>query len=284
MTLRLHAVEGNRQRLDGGSMYGNCPRALWQRWSPPDEQNRIDLACRALLIEEPDRRILCETGIGAFLEPRLRERYGVIESGHVLLDSLEALDVPPESIDLVILSHLHFDHAGGLLTAYEQGIAPRLLFPRARFLVSRAAFERARTPTLRDRASFIPELPGLLEASGRLELVQGASSETLGPGYRFRFSGGHTPGLMLTEIETGQGPLLFAGDLAPGRPWLHLPITMGYDRFPEQLVEEKRTLFEELHGRGGMLFFTHDAEVSFVKLVKDEQGRFSGEPIEPPRS
>ena len=159
----------------------------------------------------------------------------------------------------------------------------RLAFPRARFLVSHAALERAEAPTLRDRASFIPELPGLLRASGRLEIVQGPTSETLGQDYRFRFSGGHTPGLLLTELCTAQGPLLFAGDLAPGRPWLHLPITMGYDRFPEQLVEEKRVVFENLHGRGGMLFLTHDAEASFVRIVKDPEGRFSGEPIEPPR-
>ena len=137
-------------------------------------------------------------------------------------------------------------------------------------------------PVYRDRASFVPELPGLLADSGRLELVTGPSSETLGEDFRFRFSGGHTPGLMLTEVDTLQGPLLFAGDLVPGIPWLHLPITMGYDRFPEQIVEEKRTVLHDLHARDGMLFFTHDTEAAFVKVTRDEEGRFGGEPIPPP--
>jgi glyoxylase-like metal-dependent hydrolase (beta-lactamase superfamily II) len=149
------------------------------------------------------------------------------------------------------------------------------VFSRARYVVSEAAWERGCNPHVRDRASFIPELQGLLEDSGHLELIDGDRSATLGTGYRFHFSQGHTPGLMLTEVATPDGPLVFAGDLIPGVPWVHVPITMGYDRYPELLIDEKRALLEDLHGRGGRLFLTHDPDAAIVGIERDERGRFS---------
>jgi glyoxylase-like metal-dependent hydrolase (beta-lactamase superfamily II) len=265
--IRVRSIEGNRQRLDGGAMFGNAPRAVWQRWCPPDAEGRIPLACRAMLIEDGPRRILCETGVGAFFAPELRARYGVDEPRHVLLDSLAALGLGDGDIDVVVLSHLHFDHAGGLLAAWRQGAGAELLFPRATFVVSEAALERARRPHPRDRASYIPELPELLDASGRLEVVAEASA-ALGPGYRLHFSDGHTPGLMLLEAPAPEGPLVFAADLIPGVPWVHVPITMGYDRYPERLIDEKRALLDDLHRRGGWLFFTHDPDVAAARVER----------------
>ncbi|TNF31120.1 MAG: MBL fold metallo-hydrolase [Deltaproteobacteria bacterium] len=272
---RLWSIAGNSQRLDGGAMFGNAPRALWERWITPDDRHRIPLACRAMLVEEDSgRRVLFEAGIGAFFPPDLRDRYGVVEPGHVLLDSLAAAGTRHEDVDVVVLSHLHFDHAGGLLTAWREGEAARLLFPRARFVVGDGAWRRALAPHFRDRASYIPELPALLEGTGRLEVVSGDRSEALGPAYRFHHSEGHTPGLLLTEVPSDDGPIVFAGDLIPGRPWVHLPITMGYDRYPERLIDEKRALYDDLLPRGGRLFFTHDAEVAMARLERDERGRF----------
>jgi len=265
------SLSGNSQKLDGGAMFGNAPKALWSRWIVPDEQNRIPLACRCLLAKDLDgRNVLFETGIGAFFEPALRERYGVVESRHVLLDSLAAAGLTHQDIDVVVLSHLHFDHAGGLLAAWEEGQPPRLLFPNATFLVGAAHWRRALQPHLRDRASFIPELPGLLEQSGRLELVEGEYSRALGQGVRFHFSDGHTPGLMLSEV----GGVVFCADLIPGRFWVHLPITMGYDRFPERLVDEKREFLEDKLARNVQLFFTHDHECSLARVRRDERGRY----------
>jgi glyoxylase-like metal-dependent hydrolase (beta-lactamase superfamily II) len=285
VTPRITPVAGNTQKLDGGSMYGNCPRALWARcalwarWSPPDERGRIDLACRAMLVETGSDRILFETGIGAFFEPALRDRYGVVEDRHVLLDSLASLGLSDADVDVVVVSHLHFDHAGGLLAPWREGAAPTLLFPNARFLVGRAAWARARAPHARDRASFIPELPGLLEASGRLAVVEGDAHPALGEGFRFHRSDGHTPGLLATEVATDDGPLVFVADLIPGAPWMHLPITMGYDRYPELLIDEKRALLSDLYERGGRVFFTHDPEIAIARVAKDDRGRYGADPV-----
>ncbi len=279
--MRLDSVEGNTQRLDGGAMFGNAPAALWQRWCPPDERNRIPLACRSLLVrEDSGRTVLLETGIGAFFEPKLRDRYGVQESEHVLLQSLEALGVAPPDIDVIVLSHLHFDHVGGLLQPWQEGRAPTLAFPNAHYVVGLEAWNRARSPHMRDRASFIPELPAMLEGTGRLELVEGPTSSVLGEGYDVSFSQGHTPGLMLTRVHTPRGPVTFMGDLVPGTPWVHLPITMGYDRYPELLIDEKRERLTAIEGEGGWCFYTHDADVAASRVRIDERGRFSAhEPL-----
>src|SRR5947208_15032998 len=104
--MKLYSILGNSQKLDGGAMFGNAPRAMWERWLPPDEQHRVPLACRALLVDDLDgKRVLFETGIGAFFEPKLRERYGVVESDHVLLDSLAKSGFSDADIDAVVLSH-----------------------------------------------------------------------------------------------------------------------------------------------------------------------------------
>ena len=178
--MKLWSVHGNSQKLDGGAMFGNCPKAVWQKWASADDSNRINLACRAMLVREAHRNVLCEAGIGAFLEPRLRQRYGVQEDTHVLIESLAKVGVAPEDIDVVVLSHLHFDHVGGLLAPWQEGAAPRLVFPNASYVVSERAWSRAKAPHPRDRASFIPGFPELLEATGQLKIVSGEHSATLG--------------------------------------------------------------------------------------------------------
>jgi glyoxylase-like metal-dependent hydrolase (beta-lactamase superfamily II) len=275
----LTSLLGNSQRLDGGAMFGNAPRALWSQWIPPDERHRIPLSCRCLLVRDGERHLLFEAGIGAFFDPKLKDRYGVVEDRHVLLDSLAAVGLAPENIDVVVFSHLHFDHAGGALSLFRPDAPLELAFPRATFVVGQDAWTRAQKPHPRDRASFVPRLQELLDASGRLELVSGERAESLGDGFRFHVSNGHTPGLLLSEVDMPGGPVVFAADLIPGRAWVHLPITMGYDRYPEMLIEEKQQLLDSVIARKGRLFYTHDHEVAMSRVSKDSDGRYR--PVEP---
>lgn len=266
-------LNGNTQLLDGGAMFGNAPKEMWKSWIASDELNRIPLACRCLLIKKDGKNYLFETGIGSFFEPKLKERFGVVEKEHVLLKSLKEHDLTHEQIDYVILSHLHFDHAGGTLSSYDDGEI-HLLFPNAKYYVGKDHWKRAQNPHPRDKASFVPILNELLEKSGRLVLVENNGLSDLAPFVTFRFSHGHTPGLMLSEIHLEDGPLVFVSDLIPGAAWVHVPISMGYDRFPELVIDEKRELLSELITKGGKLFFTHDMSCAIGKLSQDAKGKF----------
>ncbi len=274
--LRVTSLLGNSQRLDGGSMFGNVPRALWSKWCPPDDEGRIDLCCRCFLIEDGDKRILIETGVGAFFSPDLRERYGVLSSEHCLVESLATRGLLPEDIDVVFLSHLHFDHAGGLLTAFREQSPLDLVFPRARYVVGEQALGRAKDPHPRDRASFIPELVPLLEGSGRLEVVprEATTHPALGSRIFLRTSHGHTPGMLIPTFEGTEQSATFCADLIPGLPWVHVPVTMGYDRYPERLIDEKSQLYADL-GEGAWLLFTHDFHVAAGRLKREERGRMT---------
>lgn len=278
MSAFISSIEGNRQLLDGGSMFGNAPRPVWEKWIAPDEIGRIPLACRCLLIEIDGKKILCETGIGAFFDPKMAQRFGVqTPERHLLLENLKSQGHTPESIDFVILSHLHFDHAGGLLPTYAEMSQGNkgLVFPNAKFIVGAEAWERALHPHSRDRASFIPELTDKLKNSGRLIVYPtDPLPKELQGRIEFVQSEGHTPGQMHTLFSGDKGKVFFCGDLVPGRAWVHLPITMGYDRFPEKVIDEKSKIYERALNEDWLLFFTHDPEASAAHLKKDERGKF----------
>jgi glyoxylase-like metal-dependent hydrolase (beta-lactamase superfamily II) len=272
---KIWSILGNSQMLDGGAMFGNAPKALWNRWISADDQNRIPLACRALLIQETSGRlILCEAGIGAFFDPQMKKRFGVQEQEHILVQNLAKLGISPDQIDVIVLSHLHFDHAGGVLSAYQENQPLSLIFKNAHYVIGKEAWDRAMQPHERDRASFIPELCPLLEQTQKIELVEGLKSKVLGDDYLFVKSDGHTPGQLHLLIKAKQ-PILFCGDLIPGTPWVHLPITMGYDRFPERLIEEKKELLSTLLKQQARLFFTHDHHCAMAEFECQNSGKYA---------
>jgi len=270
--MQLYSVPGNVFRLDGGAMFGNAAKAVWSRWLPADEQNRIRLATRALLVITHKETILFETGIGAYMEPRFRDRYGVDEPRHMLLVSLAQKKISPADITRIFCSHLHFDHAGGLLSAWQAGTEPELLFPNAQYYVGEEAWERATQPHPRDRASFIPQLQLQLEQSQRLTLIK--KGEVLSFDeleLHFFTSDGHTPGLLCADLRYGNDRLVYASDLIPGRFWVHLPISMGYDRFPELLIDEKNALLTSLAKDNAWLFYVHDPDFAVSKVQYDKK-------------
>ncbi|MFA6916933.1 MAG: MBL fold metallo-hydrolase [Parachlamydiales bacterium] len=273
--MKLSIVESNSLRLDGGAMFGHVPKTVWEKWEAPDSFNRIHLTTRCLLVQTSEgRNILFEAGIGNFFEPKLMERYGVEPQENKLLSSLAKIGLSENDIDSVVLSHLHFDHAGGILSAFGEDV-PKLFFPKAQFFVGAKQWENALSPHPREKASFIPHLQGLLKESGRLKLIEKDSHLDLGKDIHFEFSDGHTLGLMLSWIETAEGPVIFVSDLIPGRHWIHIPVVMGYDRFGELKVDEKRSFLERLIQRkNARLFFTHDLDVPYVSVAKDDKGNF----------
>jgi glyoxylase-like metal-dependent hydrolase (beta-lactamase superfamily II) len=276
---KITSIEGNRQWLDGGAMFGNAPRPVWEKWIAPDKTGRIPLACRCLLVEVNGKRVLLEAGIGAFFEPKLAERFGVEQPDrHLLLENLQAVGVGADDIDYVILSHLHFDHAGGLLPSYQQMQAGdhELVFPKAKFIVGEEAWARAQNPHSRDRASFIPELTKALATSGRLLVIpKDPLPVELQSHIEFLTSEGHTPGQMHTLVKGDRGDkVFFCGDLVPGRAWVHLPITMGYDRFPEKLIDEKAEIYQRAVKESWLLFYTHDPSVAASRVEAGSAGRY----------
>ena len=273
----LSSVEGNSQCLDGGAMFGNMPRIMWGQWYPTDEQGRIELGSRAMLIEVDGKKVLCDTGIGASFSPKLADRYGVKDRRHKLLLSLADLGVSDQDIDYIILSDLHFDHVGGLFATYAEIEAGqhRLLFPNACYIVSLDALQRAKKPHPRDKASFIPGLYEKLERSHRLIIVESDKIPGLLEGrLSFHYTEGHTPGLLHTVFHGDEYTIFFASDLIPGIAWIHLPITMGYDRYPEKVIDEKSEVYQAAIVHKWRIFYTHDPQYALSEIEYDATGRY----------
>lgn len=270
--MELHSVLSNAYRLDGGAMFGNTPKPLWEKWIPADERNRLSLATRAFLAVTQENVVLLDAGIGAYMEPKLRDRYGVYEPEQMLLKSLGQRGFAHTDITHVILSHLHFDHVGGLLSAWQEGKEPELLFPNARFYVSETAWDRAIHPHPRDRASFDPMLNRRLDQSDRLvQLKQEAVLAIDELEVHFFQSDGHTPGLLCSDLRWENRRAVFASDLIAGRPWIHLPTTMGYDRYPELLVREKEQLLRSIVEDNAWLCYVHDPGCAISRVQTDEE-------------
>ncbi len=269
--IKMTDLPGNSMKLDGGAMFGNAPRILWQKWIRPDENNLIDIGARSLLIESDRYKILFETGPGAYMSSEMKKRFQIVQNDHVLLKSLEKHGVEPLDITHVIISHLHFDHAGGMLEQWsKKNKELKLVFKNACYITGRLNFYRSCAPHLRDKASFIPGLDSLLSKSGQLDLKDDSDTLELG-GVHIEFieSHGHTPGMILSHIKAGGIDIIFMGDLVPGTSWVNLPITMGYDRNAELLIDEKSRVLKRAFDNKALLFYTHDPVYAVSKLDFD---------------
>jgi len=272
----LHPIETGRFALDGGAMFGVVPRPLWEKTNPPDERNRIAMAARALLLQGNGRRILIDTGNGSKTDPKLSSIYKFDTSRFDLASSLRALDLSPSDITDVILTHLHFDHAGGA-TVHENGQL-RPTFPYAMYYVQREHWEAARNPTVRDRASFFPGdfLP--LEEGGRIRFTEG-EGEVL-PGITVRVVHGHTAALQCPIVSDGMTTLFFCADLIPMTPHVQLPWIMAYDLRPLVTLEEKQNVLSSAVEQNWILFFEHDPSVAAARVRRTERGIVLDAPVD----
>ncbi|UVE19545.1 MBL fold metallo-hydrolase [Pseudomonas sp. LS44] len=273
MNRRLSTLTGQPRQLDGGVMFGAVPRQLWASWIAPDHNNQIGLASRALLVQQDRQNILVLAGSEGLLAP-LPRACSCQHYAAGLLDSLAEHGLGEMDIHAVVLTHLQARLSPELQAAVRAGDMPRLLFPRARYLVGERHWIRASHPHPLDRALFVQPIIGQLESSGRLALVEGTSSELLGPGWHFQVSDGYTPGQLLPEIDMPGGKVVFAGDLLPGSHWLRLDVTSALDRNPECLVEEKERLLDHLVAIRGRLVLARDPAVAMVKICRDRQSRY----------
>ena len=280
----LQMIETGDFALDGGAMFGVVPKVLWSRDHPPDEENRIDMTMRALLlrgeVEGRERIVLVDVGAGDKLTPKLEAIYRIDQSQHDLLGSLAAAGVAPTQVTDVILTHLHFDHAGGATigvdhgrgeTREQPGEGPEAVptFPQAVYHVQRRQWEWAQAPSLRDRASYFPENYLPVQQSGQLNLVEGECE--LLPDLHLIVVEGHTPGQQLPLIRSMRKTFFYTGDLFPTASHLHLPVVMSYDLEPLKSLEEKRRVLPRAVQESWVLYFEH--EKRFACCCVEETGR-----------
>ena len=272
---RLDVVNDGIFWLDGGTMFGVVPKALWSRLIEPDERNRIPMATNCLLVRGPAGTFLVETGLGDQYSEKQHRIYS-FEFGERLLGGLGALGVSPEDVDMVVQTHLHFDHCGTLVRRSAGGrYAPT--FPRAEVVVQRAEWEAALEPDSRSRPSYFPfEYYAAVEKAGMLRLLDGETA--LAPGLTARPLSGHTSGHQVVEITAGREKAVYLGDFIPQSNHVALPYIMSFDLFPLKTLEDKAE-FLPLAIRGGWtVVFEHDPHVPFATL-HEENGRPVARPL-----
>ena len=264
----LHALDAGALKLDGGAMFGVVPKTLWQKRLPADELNRIRFAMRCLLVETPDALVLIDNGIGNKEDEKFTDIYAVETFGAVagvtrLEEAMRAAGFSFGDVDVMIDTHLHFDHAGGNTHVDADGQV-RLSFPNARYVVQKGELGWAHRANERTRASYFDRNYDPVVEAGRMELVEGVV-EVL-PGVEVRPTPGHTPFHQSVVLRSGGQTACFLADVCPTSAHLPLPWIMGYDVEPLVTLESKRALFEQAHREGWLLVFEHDPEVAWGRL------------------
>lgn len=270
--MKITAIETGKLLLDGGAMFGTVPRALWEQLNPPDERNRCSWALRCLLVETGSRKILVDTGIGDKQGAKFRSHFGLGEGGGVV-NALQQMGHEPESITDVLLTHLHFDHAGGALRFDDGGrLVPS--FPGATYWSNETHYKWAISPNAREKASFLPENFEPLKAAGLLKFIDEQKGDVAWlDGISIRFTYGHTEAMMAPIFHCGGRTLVFCADVIPSSFHLGLPYIMAYDIRPLQTLEEKERILEEGAAGGHFLAFAHDPYCPGISLQRSAGGK-----------
>jgi len=271
-SIRVHAIEGGVQQLDGGAMFGVVPKPLWERRIPADPRNRIPLALRCLLVEAPGALVLIDTGVGNKYGDKFGDIYGISNAGDPtrLEDGIRHAGFDPTDVDIVLNTHLHFDHAGGNTVMDDGGrIAPS--FPRARYRVHRGELEFAHTQNERIRASYLLENIDPITDAGLWSLIEGDDTMVT-EGVEVVRTPGHTPYHHSVLIRSDGETACFLADVCPTSAHVPLPWIMGYDLEPLRTLESKRALWGRALDEAWLLIFEHDPRVPWGRLDPTADG------------
>ncbi len=249
--------------LDGGQMFGVVPKVLWEKKLPADSRNRVRLGLTCLLVRTGRHKVMIETGIGDKLDQKLADIYGV-EKSMTLPAGLREHGLAPEDIDIVINTHLHFDHCGWNTRCDRSRLVPT--FPRARYYVQRGEWEHALCPTERDRASYMPEF--FLAAEPQTDFLNGDAE--IVPGVRVEVVPGHTRHLQCVWVESQGHKACFISDLVPTGAHLSYPWIMSLDLYPLETLAHKRRLLPQLARENVLVIFPHDAAAPWARLAESD--------------
>jgi len=271
--VELHLLIADRWKADGGLMFGVVPKVLWEKQKPADGNNMIDCACVCLIARLNGRVIVCETGIGNKLSEK-RAQQVMLREPESLLHHLQRLGIRPEEVDLVVTTHLHWDHAGGLTRRNAEGEV-ELTFKRARHFIQRSEWDFALQPDVRSRPSYMTDdFTPLADGNDMVEFLDG-DAEVL-PGVHLRHVGGHTPGSQVLVLQSGEVACAVTGDLVCQTPNLRVPWNMAADIEPLRVLQQKAKLFEEAERHRWLLVLSHEVDQPAGYL--EEGGRWRPEP------
>ncbi len=264
--------------LDGGAMFGTVPKVLWNKTNPADELNRIAMEARCLLLISKNHKILVDAGLGETLPEKYGEKfaqkfvdmYKLDQTENSLTTSLNLHGLNVTDITDVILTHLHFDHAGGATVWRDGKLQPT--FPNAQYYIQKKNLETAQTPNLREKASYFKQNYEALIEVGVLKIIDGNVDDLL-PGVDVFVSNGHTIGQQLVRVrgDVLSETLIYGGDIIATSSHIRGPFVMGYDLNPLLVIEEKAQILEELAHKNGMIFFEHDPFMEAARVSKVEK-------------
>lgn len=270
--LEFHIIITGHLGLDGGAMFGVIPKPMWEKKAGPDARNRITLAMNSLLVRAGGKRILIETGAGDKLSPKLRDIYAL--DGPRVIEGLRHYGLHPEEVDIVVNTHLHFDHCGGNTRVDKDRVVPT--FPNARYIVHKGEFEHAKNPTERDRASYMPENFMPIEAAGKFSLI--ADDRVIAPGVELIRVPGHVADMLCVKLHGGGKTAFLFDDLIPMTPHLGLPWIMGFDLYPMMTLENKKKWLPIVAREEWIALFCHDAHTPAAYL-RERDGQYEPEPV-----
>jgi len=270
--MKLYPIEAGNFKLDGGAMFGVVPKALWERTNPADEKNRVEMATRSLLIEDEERLILIDTGMGNKQGDSFFVHYG-LWGEHSLDHSLAKAGFHRDDITDVFFTHLHFDHCGGAIQRSKSGVLSPA-FKNATFWVHESHWKWATNPNLREKASFLSENIMPLQESGQLNLIKGKGPflENTGLPFSVFLADGHTEKQMLPLIEYKGEKVFYAADLIPTVGHIPIPYIMGYDTRPLLSLDEKTLFLEKALLENAFLLLEHDPHHELISLQKTDKG------------